>query len=311
MTTWGQALQVYAIIIAVLTPVAALVGVLRTRRWSHAVLLAQLFLLAEVGLVAYAINPDPRPQMSPLLWLAAALLVADVFVKGRGIYRRRRMLRGPISVAQVDRSNARGLISRVLTILVVSAVMLNFAPWLGIANLAGNALWTCLWIPKRMRTYRMEASSAEIAAPPQAVFPYLVDTAKWPLYRSKSDWQVVSVKPPGLLSVGSQILSQMPVSPGKHIKPYVLQSTTEVTAITPDHSYSTVWVDRPSEHAVTELEHTPSGTRVLFRLAGVQPFWPAAMGVMLDVQSLIAPRRADISRNFARLKEILEAAPSQ
>jgi Polyketide cyclase / dehydrase and lipid transport len=310
MTNWGQAVQVYAIIIAVVTPVAALVGALRTRRWSHAVLLGQLFLLAEVGLIAYAISPDPRPQMSPLLWLAAALLVADGFVMGWGIYRRRRMLRGPISVAQIDRSNARGLISRVMTILVASAVMLNFAPWLGIANLGGNVLWMCLWIPKRLRTYGMEAS-VEIAASPQAVFPYLVDTAKWPLYRSRSDWQVVSVKPPGLLAVGSQILSQMPVSPGKHIKPYVVQSTTEVDAMTSDRSYSTVWLDRPSEHAVTELEHTPSGTRVLFRLEGVQPFWPAAMGVMLDVRRLIAPRRADISRNFARLKEILEAAPSQ
>jgi len=103
----------------------------------------------------------------------------------------------------------------------------------------------------------------------------------------------------------------MPVSPGKHIKPYLLQSTTEVTGLTPDRSYSTVWADRPSEHAVTELEHTLSGTRVHFRLEGVQPFWPSAMGVMLDVPNLIAKQRAVISRNFARLKEILEAAPTQ
>jgi len=79
------------------------------------------------------------------------------------------MLRGPISVAQLDRSNIWGLVSRVLTILVVSAVMLNFAPWLGIANLAANVLWTCLWIPKRMRTYTME-TSVEIAASQQTVF---------------------------------------------------------------------------------------------------------------------------------------------
>lgn len=141
--------------------------------------------------------------------------------------------------------------------------------------------------------------------------PYLVDTARWPLYRSKSDWQVVNVEPPGLLAAGSRILSRMPVSPGKHIKPYLLQSTTEVTGLTPDRSYSTVWADRPSEHAVTELEHTLSGTRVHFRLEGVQPFWPSAMGVMLDVPNLIAKQRAVISRNFARLKEILEAAPTQ
>jgi hypothetical protein len=231
-------------------------------------------------------------------------------VMGWAIYQRRRMRRGPISVAQLDRSNARGMLTRVLTILVVSAVLGNFAPWLGIANVAGNLLWACLWIPKRTRTYRMEAS-VEIATGPQSVFPYLVDTAKWPLYRSKSDWRVVSVKPPGLLAAGSQILNEMPVSPGKHIKPYVLRSTTEVAAMTADRSYSTVWVDRPSEHAVTQLEDTPSGTRVLFRLEGVQPFWPAAMGVMLDVRSLLARQRADITGNFARLKQILEAAPSQ
>lgn len=87
MTAWGQAVQVYAIIIAAVTPVVALVGVLRTRRWGYAVLLGQLFLLAEVGLIAYAINPDPRPQMSPLLSLAAALPIADLFGHGMGDHR--------------------------------------------------------------------------------------------------------------------------------------------------------------------------------------------------------------------------------
>jgi hypothetical protein len=69
--------------------------VLRTRKWGYVVLLGQLFLLAEIGLIAYGIKPDPNPHMSLLLWLAAALLIADAVVMVWGIYRRRMMLEAP------------------------------------------------------------------------------------------------------------------------------------------------------------------------------------------------------------------------
>jgi len=81
--------------------------------------------------------------------------------------------------------------------------------------------------------------------------------------------------------------------------------------VEPDRSYSTVWVDRPSEHARTRLEEVPTGTRVLSRIDGVQSFWLSTMGLMFDVRSVVAARQSVTSRNFAKLKQILEAAPRQ
>jgi Polyketide cyclase / dehydrase and lipid transport len=312
MTTLGLAVQVDAILLAIAIPVIAVLGILRSRRWSHAVLLAQLFLLLEVGAIAYAINPDPETRMTTLLWLAAALTIVDVFVLGRTIYMRRRMLAGPISVAQLDRANQRAGLTRLLTILAVSAVLLNFEPVLGVVNLAANALWTCLWIPRRVRTYGMEVS-VEISASPHAVFQYLVDPTTWPLYRSMptSQVQLVTVRPPGPLAVGSQIVTRTSTSPGRYVKAYTIESTTEVTAMTPDRSYSGVWLDRPSEHVLMQVQDVPAGARIFFELEGVQPYVSGVLGLMLDVRGILAGRRAETILNFARLKQILEAAPSQ
>jgi len=62
---------------------------------------------------------------------------------------------------------------------------------------------------------------------------------------------------------------------------------------------------------VDRLEEVPTGTRVLSRIDGVQSFWLSTMGLMFDVRSVVAARQSVTSRNFAKLKQILEAAPRQ
>jgi hypothetical protein len=303
--------QVYALFLAVATPVGALVGMLRSRRWSHAVLLAQVCLVLEIGFIVYGLSPGPEPQLSLLLDLAIGLFVLDILAMGWALYRRQRLLRGPITVAQLDHANGRAITSRLLTVLAASALLLNFEPWLGVANLAGNALWICLWIPKRMREYGIDVA-VEIAAPRQSVFSYLTDPEKWPLYRQSSTQRgVTKVKPPGPLAVGSKIESQMPVSLGRHVKGYLVSSTSEVTALTPDTAYSTVWTDRPEEHSEAHVDNVPSGTVLQFHLHGVLPFMSSTMGAMLDVRGVIAARRAEIAGTYSRLKLILERLPNQ
>jgi hypothetical protein len=306
LTSW----QVYALVLAGLTPIAAVIGTLRARKWSHALLLAQMVLLAEVGLVVYAISPGPEPQETPLLWLALALIAIAFLVMGWTFVARRKMLRRPISLAELDRANYRALLNRFLTISAVSCLLLNFEPWLGVANLVANAIWICIWIPKRMRAYGM-AASLEIAAPPQAIFPYLIDPTRWPLYRASSDVQVVSVEPPGPLALRSRIMTRRPATSGRHVKPYTVESTTEVTEFVPDRSYSTVSLDRPSEHSTTELHEVPSGTSLQFRLVGITGFWPATIGLTLDLRGLLSKRRAEVNSDYVRLKEILEPVPSR
>jgi uncharacterized protein YndB with AHSA1/START domain len=306
MTWW----QVDAILIAVTLPIAAVVGLLRVRRWSHAVLLAQILPLAEIGAIAIAVSPGAEPQMTPLLWLVVVLIAIDLVVMGWSIVARRRLLRGPISVADVDRVNGRARWSRLLTITAISSLLLNFEPWLGIANFVANAIWICVWVPTRMRAYHM-ATSVEIAAPPQGVFPYLIDPATWPLYRSSTEMQLVSIEPTGPLAVQSRIVTRRPVTSGRHLKPYVVESTIEVIEVVPDRSYSTVWLDRPSEHATTELQVLESGSRIQFRLYGVTGFWLAAMGVSLDLRGLLAKRSAEINGNYVKLKQVLESVPTQ
>ena len=74
---WWQA---YAILIAIVTPVAAAVGFYRSRKLGYLVFLAQAALFLEIGAIVFAINPGPQPSMSPLLWFAAGVVLIDIFV---------------------------------------------------------------------------------------------------------------------------------------------------------------------------------------------------------------------------------------
>jgi hypothetical protein len=299
--------QLFALVIATVTPLAALGGVFRTRKLSYVALALQVIVWLEIGAIAYALDPTREPGWTPLLLGAAVLVTVDVAVVVWALYMRSRLLRAPISVAQLDRANDRGLMSRILTIGVVVLLLLNFKPWVGIACVAFNALWAALWIPRRMRTYRMSVS-ARISAPPGAIFRYLVDPATWKLYRASTELVVISVKPEGPLARGSEIVSRMTVRVGRRMKPYTLESTTVVTHLERDSSYSTVWRDRPSEHATTRVEPTSSeSARLALELVGVQPYGPAWMGVMLDVRGVMASRQKDALSAWARLKAILEA----
>lgn len=302
--------QLYALVIAIVTPIAALGGVYRTRKWSYAVLAGQVIVWLEIGAVLYVLDPSPVPSGTPLLAVAFMLLVVDVGVMAWTIYRRRQLLRSPVTLAQVDRANDRGLISRVLTIGVVVLVLLNFKPWVGAACLVANAVWLVLWIPTRMRTYRM-AVAAEIRADPAAIFPYLIDPMRWKFFRASRRGVVVSIRPDGPLANGSEIVTRMTLEVGRRLRPYVLDSTSVVTEVVPDRSYTTVWRDRPSERATTSLRPLRDGSRISFELVGVQPFRPASMGTMLDIGSALSSRQTEMAEAYARLKQTVEAPPSQ
>ena len=304
---WWQA---YAILIAIVTPVAAAVGFYRSRKLGYLVFLAQAALFLEIGAIVFAINPGPQPSMSPLLWFAAGVVLIDIFVMTWALAMRRRLLRGTITVAQLDRANDRAFISRLLTIAVVVAVLLNFEPWLGVVCLIANAAWLAIWIPRRLRTYGIEAT-ADMSGPPELIFSYLVDPVKWPSYRTVSDRMIVSVKPEGPLETGSEMVSRMPVSIGKQLKPYIVESTIVVVDLVPNISYSTLWRDRPSEHATTRLETQRDGVRVSFALRGVQPFRASTLGVTFDVAKILDARKAELLRGWERLKAVLRSNEGQ
>jgi Polyketide cyclase / dehydrase and lipid transport len=205
--------------------------------------------------------------------------------------------------------NDRARVSRVLTVLALSALVANFEPWLGVAMVVFFVATTAVWLPVRWRSYSLELMT-ELPAPPAAVFPYLVDPAKWSLYRS-TEVKVVKIIPPGPLVAGSRVVSLMPVSVGKSFKPFTLETTTEVTGLVADEQFSTVWIDRPYERSTTRVEPITSGTRLNFRLDAVMPFWLAAMGVIFDVRRIVAQRRAEMEANYVRLKAILQEVRPQ
>jgi len=308
--SWAAAGQLYAIVIAIVTPLAVAVAVYRTRRWSYVVLLGQFVLFMEIGAIAYVIDPSPAPSLTPMLVAAFVVLAVDLVFMVWTLYRRSRLLQAPTTIAQIDAANDRGLISRVPTIGVVVLLLLNFKPWVGIACLVANVAWAFIWIPRPMRSYRMAVAS-DIGASPAAIFPYLVDPERWKLYRASREPVVVSVRPEGPLARGSEIVTRMTGTLGRRIRPYVVDSTSIVTELVPDRSYSTLWKDRPSERAKTRLEPTASGTRLTFELEGVQPYRPASMGTMLDVRDTVGARVKELTATYARLKQIVEASPSQ
>lgn len=305
MTAW----QVGALVLAFVLPITGAIGYFRSRRVSVLILLAQIGLFFEVGAIIYVIEPGSEPSLTPLLLLAFGLIAVDFVVMLWSIVLRRRLLSKPISISQLDRVNDRARVSRVLTVLALSALLANFEPWLGVAMLLFFVATTAVWLPVRCRRYGLELTT-DLPAPPGAVFPYLVDPAKWNLYRS-SDIKVVKVTPSGPLAAGSRVISLMPVSVGKSFKPFMLETTTEVTGLDPDEQLSTVWIERPYERSNTRLEPTPSGTRLNFQLHAVMPFWLAAMGVMFDVRRMVAQRRAEMDANYVRLRAILQAVPAQ
>ena len=305
MTWW----QLYANVLAVAFPIVAVFGYLRSRRVSYLILLAQIGLFPTLAAIVFAINPGPQPQVTPLLALGFGVIVVDLIVIAWSLLRRRQLLANPISIAELDRFNDRAKLSRALTFLAVTMLVWNFEPWLGVASLVFFIASTTVWVPARWRRYSLEFAT-ELAARPQVIFPFLVDPAKWSLYRS-GEAKIVKVTPPGPLAAGSRIVTRIPVSPGKHIRPFTLETTSAVTELVEDSHFSTVWVDRPYERSRTQLEALPSGTRLVFRLDAVMPFWLAAMGVMPDIPGTIARRRDEMARNYARLNEILKATPAQ
>ena len=288
--------------------VVAVIGYLRSRRASYLVLMAQVLLVLEVGLVVYALNPVLA--FTPWLDIAGGAIAVALLLMLWSLYQRRKLLAAEITVRQLDRFNRRGIVNRLLMILCFTALLFNFEPWLGVANVVLNVVLAAVFVAPSSRRYAM-TSEAAINAPATLVFDYLVDTSKWSLYRRDGEGQVTRVDPPGRLQLGSKIVARQRVPTGRKSQPFILITTNEVTALEPDRLLETVWVERPSERGRFELETLAEGVRIRFRLFGQLMRRDALAGLRLDLRSLVTLRQTEIQRNHARLKQILEGVPAQ
>lgn len=302
-------LQFEAAILAALLPCAGAIGWARSRRLSHVVLVLQGFLFLEVGAIAYAINPGSAPVMTGLLWFAVGLTFFDIAFTVWMLLAMRRLGTKPITLRELDRINDRSFVTRLLTLIAITALLLNFEPWLGVANVAGNALWACCWIPRRTRAYSLKMS-ADLSASTTVVFPFVIDPARWSQYRT-GDMKVMGWAPPGPFAVGTQVVTQQPVMRGRAFKPFLLESTSVITGLVAGLSFSTAVVGRPDDTAETTMAPLDPGTRLTVEYRSVVRLIHAVLGVMLDLPTLLAARRVTFSRDYARLNEILEAGPAQ
>jgi hypothetical protein len=302
--------QFFSGALAIVLMVVWVVLVLRYRIWGVAVVFGLSFGLPAVGFAVYAIAPGPSPAdaavvfLVVLLYAAVLLLLALRFTVGR----RRRP--NPLIYEEAGETGRfmRALAGRAFLVVWLSALLFLVEPGIAVANLAVNAAWLALWIPRRMRT-RLERNSVQVSVAPERAFEFVTNLHNWPLYRD--DTELVRVTPDGPLASGSEYVARALIPKSLQTTSHrQVESRYHVTAVVPGSSYTVQLLD---QQAISRTEFVPvdSGTRIANTRSMVIPYPQASMGVMLNLPRALSIAREADTRRLARLKEILEGAPSQ
>ena len=302
--------QLFAGAVAILLAIAWVVPVARHRLWGVVVVSSLSLVVPAVGFAAYALDPGPLPVDDAVVFLVALLYVA-AFVSliwrltiGR---KRRRELVYPSAIE--TRRYARGFITRALLVVWLSGLLFLFEPWFAVANLAINAGWTAMWVPRRWRRKRF-GSGVDISVPPERVFEFVTDLKNWPLYRE--DVEIVSVTPDGPLAVGTEYVARTAIPPSMQTTSHrQIETRHRVTALIPGRSYTTTFADQSGTRFQTDFVPANGGTRMTQVASVTLPFPQASLGMTLNFGKARSVVQAQDARRYARLKEILEGAQSQ
>jgi hypothetical protein len=303
--------QLFSAVAALFLTVVWVVIVARQRLWSVVVVGALSLLLPAFGFAVYARQPGQSPPgdavwfLVGLLYLAMFLMLAWRFTVGRS--------RRPSSVifpAAIETQRyARAVVGRSLLVVWVSVLLFLFEPAFALANLALNAAWMAIWIPRRSRMRELQ-SSVQVAVPPERAFEFVTDLRNWPFYRD--DVEVVEVTPDGPLAAGSEYVVRTLIPPSlRRTSHRQIESRHRVSAMVPGSSYTVAFPDQPGNVSRTDFAPIDSGTLITNTRSLRVPFPQASVGTLLNFHHTVEAIRAGEARKNTRLKEILEQARSQ
>ncbi len=268
-------------------------------------------MVPAVGFAVYAREPGQSPPgdavwfLVGMLYLAIFLVLAWRFTVGRS----RRPSSAIFPAATETQRYTRAVVGRSLLVVWVSGLLFLFEPAFALANLALNAAWMAMWIPRRLRMQELR-NTVQVAVASERAFEFVTDLRNWPLYRD--DVEVVEVTPDGPLAAGSEYVARTVIPPSLRRTSYrQIESRYRVTAVVPGSSYTVTFPDQPGNVSRTDFAPIDSGTLITNTRSLTVPFPQATLGMLLNFHLTVEALRAVEARKNARLKEILEQAPSQ
>jgi hypothetical protein len=277
----------------------------RRRPLNQAVFLFQALLVPLLGLAFYVVTAGPPLQSTWLVWPAIALVAVAVLLAVLNIRIRRRLSSGLITYGMLAGQHRLALAVRVCAVLGFSGYLYIFEPAFAVLNIAANAAWACIWVPRRWRAVSTE-DSIEVAADAGRVWGVLSDLGNWPLWQVGLD--LVSSQPAGPLALGVQLTSRRTgASPApKERPPASLESRSMIVELVPGSSFTANSLDRD---AATTFELRSGGAGTLIRTSSDQAISVLAgiLGVGLEIPAATRTFNATTAQSLARLKELLAA----
>jgi hypothetical protein len=299
--------QLFAGVLALALIVMGAVVLRTSRRPSRVVFVLQVVPIPAAGFLYFVLQAGAGPELTLLTWISTFLVVFGLFP---AFYSRRALQDWRSTVvtpAHVTFVNRHVLAARICLVLGASGYVFMFEPWFGIANLAGNALWVAMWIPKRWRAKTYEVS-AEVRHSPERVLHVLFDPSYWMRYQV--DLEAVTAYPAGPLAVGSEFTTRRTFS-GSSTEASTLTGSSEtryrVTAMTAS-ALTTVILDGGGT-VTTEVERAGPAARVTARAGWRVSVVSAILGQALETKAAIASRREVSLRSYQKLDDLLRDLP--
>jgi hypothetical protein len=304
-------LPVWQVTAGFLAAILVFIGVVSLVRYSRPVMLIILgfvLLIPAAGWAAYAFVPGPTPNPGPLLWLAFIPAIAGL-AAGMWMLAWMSARRDALTFANIELLSNGTLVVYAAVIIAISDVLALWQPVWAIANVGVSILWMLAWTPSRLRETRIE-SAVDIKAPVARVYGFLANPHNWPAYQE--GLEVVAVRPPGPLAAGSEVVLRQRYDShirGPRLLPEVIETTSVVSALTPDRELTTHLAGRPQSTATLEFSATTEGTTVRSVARSLAPYRLAVFGALIELRTQRGERRARAQRSLARLKELLEQLP--
>ena len=305
MADLESAYRVVALLVAVVLVLLGGIAVVRYPRPLMLVPITLLMALPAIAFLVFAFRKDTATEPTVLTWLAFIPVLAGV-AAGVGMLVLMRTSKA-YSRATLDLLANGTAVVWAGIVLGLTDVVYLFEPGFALANLALNAVWVALWVPKRLRRLRA-ISSLEVRAPADAVYRFMADPTNWSLYQD--DVESVAVAPEGPIAVGSRVTVRRRIDPGPlrgpRFGPYAVETTSVITDLVPGRLIASHEVDRPGTQARTELQDQAGGTLIKSIGQGLMPFRYALFGGMVEFLSRQGEREAAVQRRRERLSALLD-----
>jgi hypothetical protein len=297
--------QVFAGAAAFVLVATAVLRLRKSRRPSQILFVLLLVPIPAAGFALYAVKPGPLPTFTLATWVGSILLALVVFPAFW--WRRADELKraSALSFLDIASINRHSLAWHGCAVLCVTVYLFMFEPWFAAANLSAAAAWVALWIPTARRRREFEVS-AEVKAPAEATFGFVVDPSNWSRYRS--DVEAVTWKPDGPLAVGTEVTTRWAISRiGREemLWPKSINERSRIIRMGAT-SFTAASLDRKAT-ATTDVRSSGSATRITSRSERITPFVDALLGLVLEETAAIEAARQKILQNYEKLDGLIGA----